>query len=229
MSRYRSVVYAQRHGDNGTSAKDAMRGLAAIALIAAGFFWFPVCWTLVEPTTIGEICIAISSGLFLVVAPPVLTSFLVPWSPAGMLLQKINARTWGQLVVVAASSYLIYYSYIILNAWWGARPAVAESGLTTYQTIIGIIAYALVPALLWAPVSSEELAEHLKQAQLVRRYEVQTAADIAILQTTLLRAQQQAAVGFANLAAAERKELSDVLRGLVGGIDQTIQEIAGNL
>ncbi len=229
MSHYRSAVRAQRHGDNGTSAKDALRGLAAIALIASGFFWFPIQWRLVEPVTWGETFIAISGGLFLVIAPPVLTAFLIPWSPAGMLLQKINARTWGSVVVIGASLYLLYYSFTILYSWWGARQVVAESNLTLYQSIIGVIAYILVPALLWAPVSSEEAAETLKQAQLVKRYEIQTAGEIAILQARLLWAQQKTAVGLANLTGAERAELAGTLTALIEGMDNTIQEIAGNL
>ena len=231
MSRnqWQRAAYAQRHGNNGTSAKDVLRGLGFLSLLASAAFWGPVQWQLVSPVSYGDMFIAASFTAFLVCGPPVLTSFLIPWSPGGMLLQKINGRTWGSVAVLVCAGYLFYYSFQILQAWWGSREVAVATGLVYNQTIVGLIAYIVTPALLWAPVSSEELAEQLKQAQLVERYRVQTSADIAILQTTLLRAQQKAAVGFANLAAGEREELAGVMRGLVIGIDETIQEIAGNL
>lgn len=43
---------------------------------------------------------------------------------------------------------------------------------------------------------------------------------------TLMRAQQQALKGFANLTVAEREELADAFVALVRGIDQTLGEIA---
>jgi hypothetical protein len=60
----------------------------------------------------------------------------------------------------------------------------------------------------------------------VKRYELQTQADIAILRNTLLRAQEKALIGFANLTVQEREELASVMRGLVRGIDSTMKEIA---
>ena len=95
--------------------------------------------------------------------------------------------------------YLAYYSFQVQWSWWAAQRVVADSHLIWQQVLVGMIGYIIIPALLWTPVLSEELEEKLKQAQLVKRYELQTQADIAILQATLLRAQQQALVGFANL------------------------------
>ena len=63
------------------------------------------------------------------------------------------------------------------------------------------------------------------QAHLVKRYELQTQADIAILRATLLRAQEKALIGFANLTVDEREELAAVMRSLVGGIDRTLREV----
>jgi len=97
-----------------------------------------------------------------------LTSFLIPWSPGGMSLQKINARTWGYTVVISASLYLIYYSFEIQYSWWAAQPNVADMGLVMQQVIIGIIDFIIIPALLWTPVTSEELMEQVRQAHLVK-------------------------------------------------------------
>jgi hypothetical protein len=142
-----------------------------------------------------------------------------------MLLQKINARTWGYGVIIAASLYLLYYSFDIQYSWWAAQPAVASTGLIIQQVIIGIIGFIIIPALLWTPVTSEDLVEQVRQAHLVRRYELQTQADIAILRATLLRAQEKALIGFANLTVQEKEELASVMRGLVKGIDGTLRDI----
>ena len=142
-----------------------------------------------------------------------------------MLLQKINARTWGYLVVVACSLFLLYYSFQIQWSWWDAQAVVHNSGLVYQQVLIGIIGFIIIPALLWTPVTSEELVEQVRQAHLVKRYELQTQADIAILRSTLLRAQEKALLGFANLTLDEREELAGVMRGLVSGIDRTLQEV----
>ena len=69
----------------------------------------------------------------------------------------------------------------------------------------------------------------MRQAHLVKRYELQTQADIAILRATLLRAQEKALIGFANLTLDEREELAGVMRGLVSGIDRTLQEIGASV
>jgi hypothetical protein len=142
-----------------------------------------------------------------------------------MLLQKINARTWGYTVVIGAALYLLYYSFEIQYSWWASQPTVASTGLILQQVIIGIIGFIIIPALLWTPVTSEELVEQVRQAHLVRRYELQTQADIAILRATLLRAQEKALIGFANLTVQEKEELASVMRGLVKGIDQTLADI----
>jgi hypothetical protein len=169
--------------------------------------------------------VAFAFTAILVLAPPSLVSFLIPWSPGGMLLQKVNAKTWGYVVVVGSSIYLLYYSFQIQWSWWAAQRVVAESGLIYQQVFIGMIGFIIIPALLWTPVSSDELVEQVRQAHLVKRYELQTQADIAILRATLLRAQEKALIGFANLTVDEREELAAVMRSLVGGIDRTLREV----
>ena len=172
------MTRAQRRGTHGTAAKDIMLLLAVACLIASAVYWWRVQSSLTSDKLIAGTFTAI-----LTIAPPVLLSFCIPWSPGGMLLQKVNARTWGMMAVVAAAVYLLYYSFQLQWAWWSAQPQAAESGLIYQQVFVGMIGYIFIPALLWTPVSSEELEEKLKQAQLVKRYELQTQADIAILRT----------------------------------------------
>src|ERR671938_535385 len=178
-SRYLDMMRSQRR--RGSSFQFTSKSLLAIlALIAMGgsaVYWWGVQSTLIPDNKV----VALAFTAILVLAPPSLVSFLIPWSPGGMLLQKVNAKTWGYLVVVGCSLYLLYYSFQIQLAWWLAQPVVADSNLVYQQVLIGIIGFVIIPALLWTPVSSEELVEQVRQAHLVKRYELQTQADIAIL------------------------------------------------
>jgi hypothetical protein len=221
-SRYLDMVRGQRRRNQGFqfTSKTLLALLALIAMAGSAIYWWGVQRELTQNTAV-----AFAFTAILVLAPPSLVSFLIPWSPGGMLLQKVNARTWGYLVVVGCSLYLLYYSFQIQWSWWAAQPVVAETGLIYQQVLIGIIGFIIIPALLWTPVSSDELVESVRQAHLVKRYELQTQADIAILRATLLRAQEKALVGFANLTVEEREELAAVMRSLVGGIDRTLKEV----
>lgn len=217
------MVRGQRRRGNGGwqfTAKSLLALLAVVAMIGSAVYWWGVQSQLTNNWVVATAFTAI-----LVLAPPSLTSFLIPWSPGGMLLQKINARTWGYAVIIGASLYLLYYSFEIQYSWWASQPVVAGTGLILQQVIIGIIGFIIIPALLWTPVTSEELVEQVRQAHLVRRYELQTQADIAILRATLLRAQEKALIGFANLTVQEKEELAGVMRGLVKGIDHTLRDI----
>lgn len=222
-SRYLDMMRGQRRRNPSIqfTSKTLLAILALIAMVGSAVYWWGVQSTLIPDNRI----VAIAFTAIMVLAPPSLVSFLIPWSPGGMLLQKVNAKTWGYGVVIACSIYLLYYSFQIQWSWWAAQQVVAESGLIYQQVFIGMIGFIIIPALLWTPVSSDELVEQVRQAHLVKRYELQTQADIAILRATLLRAQEKALVGFANLTVDEREELAAVMRSLVGGIDRTLREV----
>lgn len=222
-SRYLEMVRGQRRKSGGFqfTAKTLLVILAVFAMLGSAVYW----WGVQSVLTSNKI-VAGAFTMIMVLAPPSLVSFLIPWSPAGMLLQKINAKTWGYLVIVACSMVLLYYSFTIQYQWWLTQPVVQESNLVLLQVLVGLIGFIFIPALLWTPVSSDELVEQIRQAHLVRRYELQTQADIAILRNTLLRAQEKALIGFANLTVQEKEELASVMRGLVRGIDSTMKEFA---
>jgi hypothetical protein len=221
-SRYLDMIRGQRRRAAGFqfTSKSLLALLALIAMAGSAVYW----WGVQSQLTDNKV-VALAFTAILVLAPPSLVSFLIPWSPGGMLLQKVNARTWGYLVVVGCSLYLLYYSFQIQLSWWLAQPVVADSNLVYQQVLIGIIGFIIIPALLWTPVTSEELVEQVRQAHLVKRYELQTQADIAILRATLMRAQEKALIGFANLTLEEREELAAVMKGLVSGIDRTLREV----
>lgn len=221
-SRYLDMIRGQRRRSSGFqfTSKSLLAILAIIAMCGSAVYWWGVQSQLTDNRAI-----ALAFTAILVLAPPSLVSFLIPWSPGGMLLQKVNARTWGYMVVIGCSLFLLYYSFQIQWSWWAAQPVVYNTGLVYQQVLIGIIGFIIIPALLWTPVTSEELVEQVRQAHLVKRYELQTQADIAILRATLLRAQEKALVGFANLTVAEQEELAACMRSLVGGIDKTLREV----
>ena len=220
-SHYLDMIRGQRRGrGEPITAKQVLTILAVVAMGCSAVFWWGIQSALTDSKLIAAAFTAI-----LVLAPPSLVSFLIPWSPGGMLLQKVNARTWGMAVVFGCALFLIYYAFQIQLSWWLAQPTVADSNLVYQQSLVGIIGFIIIPALLFAPVTSEELVEQVKQAHLVERYKLQTQADIAILRSTLLRAQEKALVGFANLTIDEREELSAVMQGLITGIDKTLREV----
>ena len=206
------------------TARNLLTILAFTSMIGSFAYWWGV-----QSVLTNNKLIAAAYTLILVLAPPSLTSFIIPWSPAGMLLQKINAKTIGYPVIVASSLILLWYSYTIQTQWWATQPVVAQSNIVQLQVLIGLIGFIFVPALLWTPVNSEELVEKIRQAHLVRKYELQTQADIAILRSTLLKAQEKALIGFANLTIQEREELALTMRGIVRGIDTTMKEMADSI
>ncbi len=202
------------------TSKALLALLAVVAMGGSAAYW----WGVQSALTDNRI-VAMAYTAILVLAPPSLVSFLIPWSPAGMLLQKVNMRTIGYSVVIGCALYLLYYSYHIQTSWWAAQPVVQDANLVSQQMLIGLIGFIIIPALLWTPVSSDELVEQVRQAHLVKRYELQTQADIAILRATLLRAQQLALKGFANLTIQERQELAGAMNGLMSSLDRTLREV----
>lgn len=217
---YSMPFYSKKQKPIQLTSKTLLALLAVVAMAGSAAYWWGVQSQLTDNRVI-----AIAYTAILVLAPPSLVSFLIPWSPAGMLLQKVNLRTIGSVVVIVCALYLIYYSYQIQWSWWSSQPVVRDTNLVDQQMLIGIIGFIIIPALLWTPVSSDELVEQVRQAHLVKRYELQTQADIAILRATLLRAQQLAFKGFANLTIQEREELSGVMHGLMASIDRTLREV----
>jgi hypothetical protein len=184
MSRSLEAVRGRAAGGWQLTGKGVLMIVAAAGMASSAAYWWGV-----QSQLVANPLIAAAFTALLVLAPPSLTAFLIPWSPGGMLLQRIHARTTGYTVICVAAAYLLYYSFEVQYSWWMAQPVAAGTGLVLQQVCIGIIGFIIIPALLWAPVASDELVEQVRQAHLVRRYEVQTQADIAILRATLLRAQ----------------------------------------
>src|SRR4028119_1835956 len=102
-SRYLDMVRGQRRRSNFQfTAKTGLAILAVISMAGSAAYWWGVQSQLTSNKPV-----AIAFTAIMVLAPPSLVSFLIPWSPAGMLLQKINARTWGYTVITLARRSLL--------------------------------------------------------------------------------------------------------------------------
>jgi hypothetical protein len=201
------------------TARNFLMFVSVVGMASAAVYWGGVQLALTDSWPI-----AIASAIIIVVSPPALISFVIPWSPGGMLLQKINARTLGYPVVLLCSLFFLWYVFDIQFSWWAAQPVVAETDLVLHQVGIWIIGSIIIPGLLLAQVTDDELVEAARQAHVVKRYRLQTQADLAILRSQLLRARQLTLRGFANLVSDEREELSNILQELVRSIDSTLYE-----
>lgn len=217
-----------RQARRATVGVNVLDAAALLCLAASATFWLNLYWSLLAPPLLSvSALIAVSMGLVYALVLPVLWSMLIPSTPAGMLLQSTKTRTWGFIFVVAASVYLTFHAWTVLSAWWSVQPNVQLTGQDLWMAIACLIAFIGIPALAWVQATPEQWVAQIRQAHLVRRLKIQHAADIAILKTTLLRAQQKAAVGVANLMSAERQELVDTLRALFEGQNETLRAIAG--
>jgi hypothetical protein len=201
------------------TARTFLMFVSVVGMASAAVYWGGVQLALTDSWPI-----AIASAVIIVVSPPALISFLVPWSPGGMLLQKIQAKTFGFLMVFLCSLFFLWYVFDIQFSWWAAQPVVAETDLVLHQVGIWIIGSVIIPGLLLAQVTDDELVEAARQAHIVQRYRLQTEADLAILRGKMLRAQELSVRGFANLIGDERTELAAILSDLVCSIDSTLYE-----
>ena len=75
----------------------------------------------------------------------------------------------------------------------------------------------------------EQRRKVINDAFLVTLFQILVDAPQMTATEAMLRAQEKALIGFANLTANEREELASVMRSLVGGIDRTLREVAGTV
>lgn len=218
-------VFGTRRPNNRTNewltAKGTLRIMAIVLMFGAGIYWHEIV-KIVTPHAFSQWGLTI----LLTIAPPALSSFIFPFSPAGMLLQKIQSKTIGYAVVIICTIILVYYQYVLSMNWWATQPVVAESGYVGMQVMIGFVGFLAVPALAWPSTTDAETVESVRQQQLIQRYEEYTKYDIRILRQSVMRARDLSEIGFSNLSDTERREMSSIMRGLTKGIEHTIGEIA---
>lgn len=212
-----------------TIARSILDWIAVVCLFASGAFWFSLYYAVLDPPALlsRQAIIAVSMGLVYTLVLPLLWSMLVPSTPAGMLLQKTQHRTWGFVFVIAAALYLTWHGGMLLRLWWLAQPHVGDAQQDLFLTISCLIAFVLVPALAWTQVTPERWLAQVQQAHLVKKIEVMHAADIALAKTAYLRALNIMSAGLANATVAERQEVAGTLKALHLAQNDTLLAIAG--
>lgn len=224
MSRYLHQVRRQKQAHRKSFNRQILEVLTLLMLSAALAF----NWSVQHELT-ANMVVSITMTTILTAAPPLLVSFLIPWTPGGMLLQRINAGTWGFAAVVLCAGFFVYYAFELQWSWWAAQPIVEETDLVWQQVLAGMIGFIVIPALMWSSVSNDDLAEQARQAHLVKRYEMQAKADMAILRNTVQRAERLAMNGLANLTANQQHELAFIIHGIHQGMENHLQAISQDI
>lgn len=205
------------------TAKDVLRGLAVVGVVGAACFWYYIfghftpLWAVAALAAVG---MALSS--------PALTAFVIPWSPARQLLSRILGKTFGSAFVIGAATFLVYFAFELLYSWWLSQPG-GQLGVAMQMSILMIILFIIIPALLWAPVLSGDLRRMMREEQLVQEYEIMMNGKIALLQETLMRATTLTAKGLANLLVEEKQELAGIATSLVQGMESIQKELGTQL
>lgn len=186
---------------------------------SASFHW------MVQSKLTNNTAVAVAFTVIFVLFPVVAAGFIFPTSPAGMLLMRIKMKTWGYVALIVSAFFIVGYDGYLMNAWWLTQDVVRTSGYVLPQVILGIIGFHVLPGLLVSQVSTTEMIETIRQAHLVKRYKIQTDADLNILRTTLMRGVELSHRGMGDLNPNEREEMARIMVGLVRGIDNTMHDI----
>lgn len=206
---------AHRDGDGGLNWSDASKILAYICVAGSAAFWIPVQLDLASP--IGswrEWLIAVMFGAFMVIGPPVFIAPFTPRSRIQQFLLELNALTIGRALSLGIGVYLAYYAFQIQYAWWAGRPNVAQTGMLTWQAILGLIFTVAAPTLLIAAASMREANEELEREQAyekMRRTYRNRQALLALQHRNAVRLMRR---GLAELAPRELEELTGYMAKL---------------
>ena len=245
-----TASFTRRMTEPRTTFQRVVVMVANICIIASFFFWLRIVWGVIQPllawpvtlpaipTMAIDVLLALALALACAMVTPVFWSALFPNTMAAQLLQELRRETWGFRVISGSLLILSLFTAYVIFTYLYHRPAPLIDGSTMLLgdadtpfvlllTLVILIFFIAVPAWAWNQSTPLAWALEVKQSFLVRRLRVQHDADIAIMKTTLLRMQQQAAVGIANLMPAERAELVAAQHALFRGMDDTLRAIAG--
>jgi len=217
----------QRH----TNARSVFDWIALICLGASLAFWLTLHWAWLSPPALLSMqsIVAIVMGLIYSLVTPLLWSAMAPSTPAGMMLQSTQTRTWGFVAMIAATGFLTWHGWRLIWAWWMAQPNVADTGEAMSLAISCLIGFVLIPALAWTATTPEKWALAVQQAHAVRKLDMTQRSELAIIKASLLRAETLAAVGWANLLPGEKDEVLLTLRGLLMGSADSMRAVVKTL
>ena len=178
-----------------------------------------------------RLLISVVLALGCAVVLPALLAIIVPFTPAGQLLQEIRRTTWGFLVMVGVTGYLLFYGFGLFQAYWYANLSpelvAADSYAAIRQTITTLIIGVVVPALAFSWSSPLAWAAEVQQAHQVKKLRLMHEAEIAMAKAAYFRAVDKLRVGLVNLSAGERAEVIGIMAGLQRSQNDTLQAIAG--
>lgn len=209
---------------------------ATICILASLTFWSVIYFSLlpIDATMPGvmNFLLALALTFSSAFATPALFARVIPSRPAAQYLQEVERWTFGFWFMVVAVTFLIVHAVRVLYVFWAAivanSPYLAGNNVLWF-TAMTTIFFIGVPGLLWSTMTPAQWESRIRQAQAVRKLRLQQTHEIAILRTTLLRSQQLAAQGLANLSYEEHGELDAALRSLFTAQDNTISSIVGTL
>ena len=217
----------QRH----TTARSVFDWIALICLGASLAFWLTLHWAWLSPPALLSMqsIVAIVMGLIYSLVTPLLWSAMAPSTPAGMMLQRTQTRTWGFVVMLGACGFLTWHGWRLIWSWWMAQPNVAETGEAMSLAIACLIGFVVVPALAWTATTPEQWMKAVEQAHAVHKLALQQKGELAIIKASLIRAETLAAIGWANLLPLEKEEAIGSLRGLLMGSADSMRAVVKTL
>lgn len=206
------------------TARNMLFLLGLVGIYASFQVWYPI-----QAAITTDLTMAFTTTLLVVLGPPVLTAFWVPWSPGARLLQKVSQKTLGYGVLVACSIILIYYQATIQWYWWSAQATVVSSGIVLQQVVLHLVGTIFVPALVIAPVSKRDMARQIYEQRQVEEFEIHMETRRMALLATQQQLVSLAMRGLSNLTASEQHELAAGIRAMSDSMDATLAEMRGSV
>jgi len=214
-----------------TTARSVFDWIALVCLCSSIAFWLTlhIAW-LAPPAVLSmQSIVAVVMGLIYALVTPLLWSAMAPSTPAGMMLQRTQTRTWGFVVMVGATGFLTWHGWRLIWSWWMAQPNVAETGEAVSLAVACLIGFVVVPALAWTATTPEQWMAAIEQAHAVRKLEMQQKGELAIIKASLIRAETLAAIGWANLLPLEKDEAIAMQRGLLMAASDNMRAVVKTL
>lgn len=221
-----------RQARRATAGRNVLSALSLMFLAASFCFWGVLHWTtLVQQPgyPVGgwpQAIVALVLTVVYAFALPLLLSMLIPTTPAGQMLQKTQWRTIGFWVIIPAVLWLGAYAIELMRLWFDAQPAIKAGNLQMAYIAACVVAFIMIPALAWVQVTPERWIQEIEAAHAVKKLQLLQDGELAILKAQLVRVEQQAAIGWANLLPAEQQEVTETLKGLFMAISDNQRLIA---
>lgn len=216
--------------------RNVLQTVADVCLVASMLFWLGVMWVLLAPawpTSAGDIPLSLMRAAFAIVLAlcwslvlPVLITAIAPNTSAGMLLQQFQRKTYGFMLMVGAAAFLLYWSYVIMVAWWGAQPIVVEQHLIGVMTYSTLIFFVVVPSWSWSASTPGAWLVEVQAAHAAEKLRQQFAADLALARESHTRALIILQAGLDHATLDQRQYVAGVINGMHRAIAHNQQLVA---